>query len=59
MDVPSPAWRALNESYLAHFRGQLGAVTFDAAWAEGRAMTLEDAVAEALAGSNYSGSHCR
>ncbi len=36
VDVLSPAWRALNESDLAHVRGQLGAVTFDAAWAEGR-----------------------
>ena len=52
VDVLSPAWRALNESDLAHVRGQLGAVTFDTAWAEGRAMTLEEAVAEALAGSN-------
>jgi hypothetical protein len=29
-------------------RTQLGAATFATAWAEGRAMTLEQAIAEAL-----------
>ena len=48
VDVPSPAWRALNERDLADVREQVDAETFDAAWAEGRAMTLEEAVAEAL-----------
>jgi predicted ATPase/DNA-binding XRE family transcriptional regulator len=48
VDVPSPAWRALNERDLARAREQLDAGTFDAAWAEGRAMTLEKVVAEAL-----------
>jgi predicted ATPase/DNA-binding XRE family transcriptional regulator len=46
--VPSPAWRALNERDLGATREQLDAETFDAAWAEGRAMTLKEAVAEAL-----------
>jgi tetratricopeptide (TPR) repeat protein len=51
VDVPSPAWRALNERDLAGAREQLDAETFDVAWAEGRAMTLEEAVVEALAES--------
>ena len=51
VDVPSLAWRALNERDLAGAREQLDAGTFDAAWAEGRAMTLEEVVAEALAES--------
>jgi hypothetical protein len=51
VDVPSPAWRALNERDLKDAREQLDAETFDAAWTEGRAMTLEEAVAEALAES--------
>ncbi len=49
VDVPSPAWRALNGRDLAAAREQLDTKTFDAAWAQGRAMTLEEAVAEALA----------
>ena len=48
VNVPSPAWRVLNERDLGATREQLDAETFDAAWAEGRAMTLEEAVAEAL-----------
>ena len=49
VDVPSLTWRALNERDLAGAREQLDAGTFDAAaWAEGRAMTLEKVVAEAL-----------
>ena len=55
VDVPSPAWRALNERDLAGAREQLDAETFDAAWAEGRAMTLEETVVEALVESTYSG----
>ena len=49
VNVPLPAWRALNERDLALAREQLDARTFEAAWAEGRAMTLEEAVAGALA----------
>ncbi len=46
VDVPSPAWRALNERDLARTRERLASETFDAAWAEGRAMTLQETVAE-------------
>lgn len=49
VDVPSPAWRALNERELARTRERLASETFDAAWAEGRAMTLQETVAEAAA----------
>lgn len=49
VDIPSPAWRALNERDLARAREQLAPETFDAARAEGRAMTLEETVAEAAA----------
>jgi non-specific serine/threonine protein kinase len=49
VDVPSPAWRALNERDLGLAREQLDEETFDVAWAEGRAMKLDEAVAEALA----------
>ena len=45
VDVPSPTWRALNERNLADAREQLDAETFDAAWMEGRAMTLDEALA--------------
>jgi hypothetical protein len=34
--------------YLAYVRAQLDKATFEAAWAEGQAMTLEQAVAYAL-----------
>ncbi len=44
------AWRTLNERDLAIARGKLDEETFEAAWAEGRAMTLEEAVGEALGG---------
>jgi hypothetical protein len=47
--VPSLAWRALNEGDLAHVREKLDVETFGAYWAEGREMTLEEAVVEALA----------
>ena len=41
--------RGLNERDLEDAREQIDAETFDADWAQGRAMTLEEAVAEALA----------
>jgi hypothetical protein len=41
-------WRAINDRDLADVRASLGDETFAAAWAEGRAMTLEQAVAYAL-----------
>jgi hypothetical protein len=41
--------RALYERQVEALREQLDARTLEAAWAEGRAMTLEEAVAEALA----------
>ncbi len=37
------------ETYVAEIRDQLGEDTFASAWAEGRAMRLEDAIASALA----------
>ena len=40
--------RALYERQLAALHDQLDAETLDAAWAEGRVMTPEEAVAEAL-----------
>ena len=45
VDVPSPTWRALNERNLADAREQLDAETFDAAWMEGRAITLDKELA--------------
>ena len=42
-------WRSLNERDLASARAQLGPEAFEEAWAAGRAMTLEETVAEALA----------
>jgi predicted ATPase len=49
VDVPSPAWRALNERDLALARELLDVAAFDAAWAEGRAMTMQRVVAEVVA----------
>ncbi len=49
VDVPSPAWRALNERDLALARELLNVEAFDAAWAEGRAMTMHETIAAALA----------
>jgi tetratricopeptide (TPR) repeat protein len=47
--VPSfPPTRALYEQDLASTRAQIDTETFDAAWAEGRAMGLDEAAAEAL-----------
>jgi hypothetical protein len=43
------AWRGLNERDLASTREALGPEAFEAARAEGRAMTLEETVAEVLA----------
>ena len=40
--------RAINERDTAETRAALGEAAFAAAWAEGRAMTLEQAVAYAL-----------
>lgn len=45
VEVSWSAWRTLNERDLATTRGKLGEETFEAAWAEGRAMTFEQAVA--------------
>ncbi len=45
---PAPASRATRERLMAEAREQLGAEAFDAAWAEGQVMTIEQAVAEAL-----------
>lgn len=49
VEVPSPDWRALNERDLALAHERLDAGAFGAAWAAGRSLTLEEAVAEALA----------
>lgn len=43
--------RSLNERDLASTREMLGPGTFEKAWAEGRAITLEEAVAYALSGA--------
>ncbi len=49
-DVPEPPfYRAENERYLAAVRSQLGEAAFVAAWEYGRAMSVEEAVAEAIA----------
>jgi hypothetical protein len=45
---PGPAARATYERALAVARAQLGEEGFAAAWAEGRAIPLEQAIAEAL-----------
>jgi DNA-binding NarL/FixJ family response regulator len=45
----TPLWRRRVEADLAALRATLGADAADAAWAAGRATTLEQAVAEALA----------
>jgi tetratricopeptide (TPR) repeat protein len=43
------------ERIVSEGRAALGEAAFDAAWAEGRAMTLEQAVAEALCGNGPAG----
>ena len=53
VDVSWSAWRALNARDLASVREKLDAEAFEAAWAEGGAMTLEEVVAGALAESIY------
>jgi len=45
---PAPAARATYERALAMTRAQIGEEAFAAAWAEGRAMSLEEAIAYAL-----------
>ena len=40
--------RAEHDGYIAATRAQLGEETFAAAWAGGQALTLEQAIAEAL-----------
>ncbi len=47
----APAARARRERLMAAARDQLGDAAFDAAWAEGQALTLEQAMAEALMNS--------
>jgi predicted ATPase len=44
-------WRDI-ERYVAAAREQLDEATFEAAWSEGRGMTLDEAIALALAGSS-------
>ena len=44
-----PSQNPRYETYVAEIRDQLGEDTFTTAWAEGRAMRLEDAIASALA----------
>jgi ATP/maltotriose-dependent transcriptional regulator MalT len=48
VEVSWSTWRTLNERGLAIARGKLDEETFEAVWAEGRAMTFEQAVAYAL-----------
>jgi hypothetical protein len=43
-----PGERALQESYLAAARSQLNETSWQEAWAAGRAMTPEEAIAYAL-----------
>jgi len=45
----APAVRAANDRVIADTRAQLGETAFAAAWAAGRALTFEEAIAEALA----------
>ena len=48
-DLPLPAWdRPLYDRIRATIRAQLDEATFTTAWAEDRAMTLEQAIAYAL-----------
>lgn len=44
----TPANRLLYDEHIAQIRAALGEATFTACWAEGRAMTLEQAIAYAL-----------
>jgi predicted ATPase/DNA-binding CsgD family transcriptional regulator len=45
-----------HDRYVAAARAQLDEATFAAAWAEGQAMTMEEAIAYALVGSKFSSS---
>jgi tetratricopeptide (TPR) repeat protein len=45
-----PTWRFAHEQIVAAVRAQLDESVFAAAWAEGQALTLEQAIAEALNG---------
>jgi hypothetical protein len=45
---PAPAARATYERAVASARAQLGVDVFAAAWAEGQALTLEQAISKAL-----------
>jgi predicted ATPase/class 3 adenylate cyclase len=47
----APAYRAAYERDVAAIRAQIDEPTFTAAWAQGQKLTLEQAIAEALAGS--------
>jgi hypothetical protein len=47
-----PGDRPLYDRHLARARADLDETAFDAAWAEGRAMTLDEAVAYALVGQS-------
>jgi tetratricopeptide (TPR) repeat protein len=46
--IPEPRERALQEPYLAAARSQLDEAVWQQAWAQGRAMTLEEAISYAL-----------
>ena len=46
--ILAPADRADHDRDVAAVRAALGEAAFAAAWAEGRAMTMEQAIAEAL-----------
>jgi hypothetical protein len=48
--IIGPIERAEHDGYAASARAQLGEEAFAAAWAEGRAMTMEQAIAYALGG---------
>jgi hypothetical protein len=50
--IGQPIERAVYADSVASVRTQLNQKTFAAAWAEGRAMTLEQAIAYALEGSD-------
>jgi hypothetical protein len=49
-DVLDPEDRLAYDHTITTVRAQLDDVTFATAWAEGQAMTLEQAIAEALGG---------
>jgi non-specific serine/threonine protein kinase len=47
--APHPPWRAEHERWMATAWVELGEEAFAAAWAEGRALSLDQAIADALA----------